>query len=234
MHWCSTAVSPGVRVKIIIGNRNYSSWSLRGWLAAKQSGLPFDTELRVMDSPDWISGAAKAELPSGMVPVLWDHGVPVWDSLAILMYLADRSGHDRFWPREPAARALAYAMAAEMHSGFAPLRRECPMDLQHHFPDFQPSAAVMADVGRITALWAQARRDWGTDEPWLFGRFGAADIMYAPVVTRIDSYHLPVDPAARAYVDAVLAHPFMAEWRAGAMAEDYPFTRYDIPGRVRR
>ncbi len=223
-------------MKIIIGNRTYSSWSLRGWLAAKQSLLPFETELRVMDSPEWISGEAKAGMPSGKVPVLWDHGEPVWDSMAILLHLADKAGHDRFWPREVPARALAYAMVAEMHSGFAPLRSACPMDLQHHYPDFVAPAEVMADVRRIESLWEQALNRFGADtgEPWLFGRFGAADIMFAPVCTRIDSYHLPVGNTARAYVDRVLAHPFMAEWRAEAMAEPFDFTRYDVPGKVKR
>ena len=223
-------------MKIIIGNRNYSSWSLRGWLAARQSLLPFETDLRIMDSPDWISGKAKADMPSGQVPVLWDHGEAIWDSLAIILYLADKAGHDRFWPREPRARALAYAMCAEMHSGFAPLRRGCPMDLKHHYPRFAPSAEVMADVQRIESLWEQALARFGaeTGEPWLFGRFGAADIMFAPVCTRIDTYHLPVGAVARDYVARLLAHPFMAEWREGAMAEDFDFTRYDIPGREPR
>ncbi len=223
-------------MKIIIGNRTYSSWSLRGWLAAKQSLLPFETELRVMDSPEWITGEAKADMPSGKVPVLWDHGEPIWDSMAILLHLADKAGHDRFWPRDVPARALAYAMSAEMHSGFAPLRSACPMDLQHHYPDFVAAPEVMADVRRIESLWEQALNRFGADtgEPWLFGRFGAADIMFAPVCTRIDSYHLPVSATARAYVDRVLAHPFMAEWQAEAMAETFEFTRYGVPGGVKR
>jgi glutathione S-transferase len=223
-------------MKIIIGNRTYSSWSMRGWLAARQSLLPFETELRVMDSPEWISGEAKHDMPSGKVPVLWDHGEAVWDSLAIILYLADKAGHDRFWPREPRARALAYSMCAEMHSGFAPLRSTCPMDLQHHFPDFVAPAEVQADVRRLEALWEEALARFGADtgEPWLFGRFSAADIMFAPTCTRIDSYHLKVGATARAYVDRVLEHPFVVEWRDAAMAEDYNFTRYDVPGGVRR
>lgn len=223
-------------MKIIIGNRTYSSWSLRGWLAAKQSLLPFETELRVMDSPEWISGATKTDMPSGKVPVLWDHGEAIWDSMAILMYLADKAGHDRFWPRDSKARGLAYAMCAEMHSGFAPLRAGCPMDLQHHAPQFQPTPEIMADVRRIESLWEAALDRFGaeTGEPWLFGRFGAADIMFAPVCTRINTYHLPVSAQARAYVDLCLAHPFMAEWRAEAMKEDFSFTRYAIPGLEKR
>lgn len=223
-------------MKIIIGNRNYSSWSLRGWLAAKQSLLPFETDLRVMDSPEWLTGDAKRDMPSGKVPVLWDHGEAVWDSFAILLYLADKAGHDRFWPRDPHARALAYAMCAEMHSGFTALRGGCPMDLQHHAPNFAPTPEILADVARIEALWDEALGRFGeeTGEPWLFGRFGAADIMFAPVCTRIDTYHLPVGEKAQAYVQRVLAHPFMAEWREDALQETFPFTRYAIPGMEKR
>ena len=222
-------------MKIIIGNRTYSSWSLRGWLAAKQSLLPFETELRVMDSPEWISGEAKADMPSGKVPVLWDHGEAIWDSMAILMYLADKAGHDRFWPRDMHARGLAYAMCAEMHSGFAPLRSACPMDLQHHAPGFVAAADVLADVRRLESLWEEALTRFGeeTGEPWLFGRFGAADIMFAPTCTRINTYHLPVSARIQAYIDRVLAHPFMVEWRDEAMKEDFRFTRYPIPGKIK-
>lgn len=221
-------------MKVIIGNRAYSSWSLRGWLAAKQSLLPFETVVVPMDTPEWKSGEAKGDMPSGRVPVLWDHGTPVWDSLAMIMWLADKGGHDRFWPREWPARGLAYAMAAEMHSGFGPLRAGCPMNLKECFPKFQPSPEIMADVARIESLWTEARTRFGaeTGEPWLFGRFGAADIMYAPVCTRIHTYGLPVGEVASAYVQAVLRHPWMQEWTAAAKAETFPFDRYPIPGGV--
>ena len=221
-------------MKIIIGNRSYSSWSLRGWLAAKQSILPFETVLVPMDTAEWISGEAKQGMPSGKVPVLWDGKTPVWDSLAIIQWLADKGGHDRYWPRELPARALCYAITAEMHSGFAALRSGCPMNLQQRFPNFAPTEAITADVARIDALWSQARDRFGsdTDLPWLFGAFSAADIMYAPVVTRIDSYGLPVSTTARAYVDAMLAHPWMVEWTAAAKAETFPFDRYPISGGV--
>ena len=221
-------------MKIIIGNRAYSSWSLRGWLAAKQSGLPFETQVVPMDTPEWVSGAAKGEMPSGRVPVLWDHGVAVWDSLAIILDLADNGGHDRFWPREWPARALAYAAAAEMHSGFAALRAGCPMNLKERFPSFVPTPEIVAEVARVDALWSEARDKYGseTDLPWLFGAFGAADIMYAPVVHRIAGYGLKVGPVAAAYVEAMLAQPWMAEWTAAGKAETYPFDRYPIPGGV--
>jgi glutathione S-transferase len=221
-------------MKIIIANRAYSSWSMRGWLAAKLSGLPFTTQIVPMDTPEWKSGEAKGEMPSGKVPVLWDGKTAIWDSLAIILWLADKGGHDRYWPRELPARALAYAIAAEMHSGYQPLRAGCPMNLKEHFPDFAPTPEIIADVTRIDALWCEARARFGaeTDLPFLFGPFSAADVMFAPVATRIDRYHLPVSPMARAYVDAVLAHPWVAEWIAMGQAETYPFDRYPIPGGV--
>ncbi|MFZ4689859.1 MAG: glutathione S-transferase [Polymorphobacter sp.] len=221
-------------MKIIIGTRTLSSWSLRGWLAAKQSGLPFTTQCIEMDSAEWQSGAAKAALPSGKVPVLFDGAVPVWDSMAMILWLSDKGGHDRYWPREWPARGLAYAMTAEMHSGFQALRSACPMNLQEQFPHFEPSDAVRADVARIDALWSEARDRFGaeTDLPWLFGAFSAADIMYAPVVFRIHHYHLPVSATARAYVDAMLAHPWMQEWNRDAHAEVLRFNLYPVPGGI--
>jgi glutathione S-transferase len=220
-------------MRLVIGTRTLSSWSLRGWLAAKQSGLPFTTELIEMDTPEWQGGAAKKALPSGKVPVLFDGATAVWDSLAIVQWLADKGGHDRYWPRDLPARALAYAASAEMHSGFAALRSGCPLHLQERFPNFEPSEAILADVARIEALWTAARefgRD--TDLPWLFGPFSAADIMFAPVVFRIEHYHLPVGTLARAYVDAMLAHPWMAEWVRDARTETLRYNLYPIPGGV--
>ena len=229
-------------LKLIIGNRTYSSWSLRGWLAVKQSALPFDTEVVPMDTPEWVSGAAKGMMPSGRVPVLWDGDIAVWDSLAIIDWLADkvrtaRISRGHFWPRDMAARALARSMSAEMHSGFAALRSGCPMNLQQNFPAFAPSAEVLADVARIDALWQEARArfhsiDEAHEGPFLFGTFSAADIMYAPVATRVATYGLAVSAAGAAYVAEVLAHPWMVEWTTAAKAETYPFDRYPVPGGV--
>lgn len=221
-------------MKIVIGTRTLSSWSLRGWLAAKLSGLPFQTDCIEMDSPAWQDGSAKSELPSGKVPYLIDGGVPVWDSMAMILWLADKGGHDRFWPRELPARGLAYAMAAEMHAGFAPLRGGCPMQLQKRYPDFVASDAILADVRRIDALWSEARDRFGsdTDLPFLFGPFSAADVMFAPVVYRIDHYHLPVSATARAYVDAVVTHPWLREWQAEAREEVLRFDMYALPGGI--
>lgn len=229
-------------LRLIIGNRTYSSWSLRGWLACKQSGLPFATEVVPMDSSEWLNVAAKGDLPSGRVPVVWDGGIAVWDSLAIVDWLADRVrtariSRGQFWPRDLAARALARSMSAEMHSGFQALRGECPMNLQQNFPDFAASPAVLADVARIDRLWTEARTkyhsvDEAHDGPFLFGTFSAADVMYAPVVTRIRSYGLKVGEVSAAYVAEVAAHPWLVEWTAAARAETYPFDRTHVPGGV--
>ena len=222
-------------MKLIIGNRTYSSWSLRGWLALKQSALPFETQVIPMDTPEWQSGAAKGLLPSGKVPVLHDGDIVVWDSLAIIDWLADkvrtaRISRGHFWPHDLAARALARSMCAEMHSGFAALRGACAMNLQRDYPDFVPDAAVLADVARIDALWTEARTryhsiDVAHEGPFLFGTFSAADIMFAPVVTRIKTYDLKVGDISHRYIAEMLEHPWMVEWTEAARAETYPFTR---------
>ncbi len=230
-------------MRLIIGNRAYSSWSLRGWLACKLSALDFDTVVLPMDTPQWDAGASKGELPSGKVPTVWDGDIVVWDSLAIIDWLADkvreaRLSRGHFWPRDMAARAFARAISAEMHSGFTGLRGECSMNLKFNFPDFVANDAVLADVARIDALWSEARSRFGThagvahEGPFLFGAFGAADAMYAPVVTRIRTYSLPVSDVSRAYCDAVAAHPWMVEWTDAAKAETFPFARYLKSGGV--
>lgn len=217
-------------MKLVIGNKRYSSWSLRGWLAAKQSGLAFDEVVIPMDTPEFA--AAKVDpacMPSGRVPVLWDGDVAVWESLAIIDWLADRVGRDCFWPEDDAARALARAIAAEMHAGFVELRKACPMNTGRTYAAFALTPEVERDVGRIDALWREAIHGFGGEGgPFLFGAFGAADIMYAPVVTRFRTYDVPLSDTAEAYVNAVLDHPFMREWYAGADAEDWRLDRIEF------
>jgi glutathione S-transferase len=218
-------------LKLIIGNKAYSSWSLRGWLAAKQSGLPFEEMVVPLYDAEWDRRRAGDEFApsSGKVPILWDGDVVVWDSLAIVEYLNEKSGGTRFWPADDAARAMARSMAAEMHSGFAALRRKHSMNVRQVFPPSRPDDDVVADLSRIMELWAQARARFGGEGQFLFGDFGAADIMYAPVITRIVTYSLPVARFATGYMDAVLHHPFMQDWIAAAQEEEWVIEQFEKP-----
>jgi glutathione S-transferase len=218
-------------MKLIIGNKAYSSWSLRGWLACKQSGLPFEETVVPMYDQDWDRRRADADLApsSGKVPILWDGDAVVWDSLAIVDYLNEKTGNTRFWPLDPVARAMARSMAAEMHSSFTALRGKHSMNVRHVYPPRQPDADVAADLARITELWAQARARHGGEQPFLFNEFGAADIMFAPVVTRIATYSLPVPRFAQTYMLAVLQHPFMQDWIAAAQEEAWVIDKYEQP-----
>ncbi len=216
-------------LKLIIGNRVYSSWSLRGWLALKQSGLPFEEVVVPLFDEAWETRRRQGDLAAsgGKVPTLWDGETAVWDSLAIIDYLDAQTGSRRFWPAEREALALARSMAAEMHAGYMPLRREHGMNLRLARTGGVPSPEVRADIDRIMTLWAQARTRYGKDGDFLFGAFGAVDIMFAPVVTRFQSYGLPVTPLARAYMDAVYAQPFMAAWMEEAMQESWVIERLE-------
>lgn len=215
-------------LKLIIGNKVYSSWSLRGWLAAKQSGLAFEEVVVPMFGDDWEARKAEPDLAvSGKVPTLWDGDIAVWDSLAIIEYLDALSGGTRFWPSDKAALALARSMSAEMHSSYQPLRQNCGMNTRHVLPARDHLPEVAANVARILSLWDQARTRFGASGSFLFGIFGAADIMFAPVVLRFVTYSIEVPPPARAYMDAVRAHPFMQEWLEGADKEEWVIPRLE-------
>ena len=217
-------------MQLVIGNRRYSSWSLRAWLACRQAGLAFDVVVVPLFGPDWDRVRATEPLiaPSaGTVPVLWHDDTVVWDSLAILDCLADRVGRDRFWPRDAAAAGLARSMVAEMHAGFAPLRRALPFNLGRHHAPVAMDAAVIADINRVLTLWAEARARFADTGPFLFGTFGAADIAFAPVALRLISYGVELPGFARAYVDAVNEHPWIAQWRADAAQETLRIDRYE-------
>jgi len=218
-------------MRLLIGNKAYSSWSMRGWLACRQSGLPFEEVVVPLYDADWDRRRQGDEFaPSdGKVPILWDGEAVVWDSLAIVDYLADKVGQDRFWPTDPVARAMARSMAAEMHASFAALRRGHSMNVRRSFPPRPPSPAVAADLTRLMEVWAQARARHGGAGPFLFGDFGAADIMYAPVATRIVTYGLPVARFALPYIDAVLNHPFVQDWIAAAQEEEWVIERFEQP-----
>lgn len=218
-------------MKLIIGNKAYSSWSLRGWLACKQSGLPFEEVVVPLYDADWDRRREGDEFAAsgGKVPVLWDGDAVVWDSLAIVEYLADKVGRERFWPADEPARAMARSMAAEMHSSFAALRRKHSMNVRQIFPATRPDDDVVADLTRIMAFWAQARARFGGDGQFLFGPFGAADIMFAPVVTRIFTYQLPIARFASGYLDAIIHHPWMQQWIAEAQEEEWVIEQYEQP-----
>ncbi|MGO4126991.1 glutathione S-transferase family protein [Inquilinus sp. YAF38] len=210
-------------MRLIIGNKRYSSWSLRPWLALAHHEIAFE-EILIPLYRDGSKEAILSHSPSGKVPALIDDGTTVWDSLAILEYLAERFPDLALWPSDPARRALARSISAEMHSGFTGLRNELPMDLAPSDPGQARSDAAEADIARVTAIWRQCREAAGAEGPFLFGAFSAADCMYAPVVIRFDRYRVPLDPACRAYADAVLALPAMRRWVEAGLAEPWVLT----------
>ncbi|RYY26622.1 MAG: glutathione S-transferase family protein [Sphingomonadales bacterium] len=218
-------------MKLIIGNKAYSSWSLRGWLACKQSGIPFEEVVVPLYDENWDKRREGDEFApsSGKVPILWDGEAVVWDSLAIVDYLNDKIGGDKFWPKDPAARAMARSMAAEMHSGFSALRRKHTMNIRQVYPPKPIDQDVSQELARIMELWAQARARFGGEGAFLFGEFGAVDMMFAPVVTRIVTYSLPVPRFAQAYMLSVLQHPFMQDWIASAQEEDWVIEQFELP-----
>jgi len=217
-------------LKLIIGNRAYSSWSMRGWLAVKQSGEEFEEYVVPMFDAEWEKRREGDEFaPSlGKVPILWDGETVVWDSLAIIEFLADRYGSALFWPEDEGARGMARSMAAEMHSGFSNLRRDLPMNVRKSFSPIELSDPVREEIDRILQLWAQARARFGGIGDFLFGDWCAADMMYAPVVTRFITYAVPIPSFAAVYVKAVLSHPHVAEWIDKAQDEPWVIDQYEV------
>jgi glutathione S-transferase len=209
---------------LVIGNKNYSSWSLRGWLMARIAGVDFDEVLVPLDQPDTAVNIRKHS-PSGKVPVLIHRGLTIWESLAIAEYLNDMKPEAWVWPPAVAARAHARAVAAEMHAGFAELRSNMPMNIRASCPGKGMTPAVRADIERITGLWRDARKRFAgaapRDDGFLFGPFTAADAMYAPVVTRFRTYGVKLDSESEAYCNAVMAHPAMKDWCEAARNEPW-------------
>jgi glutathione S-transferase len=202
---------------LYIGNKNYSSWSLRGWLAAKLSGAPFEERMVPLRGEGMPDPNIRAFSPSARVPCLHHGDVVVWDSLAIAEYLAER--HQGMWAGDPAARAWARCVAAEMHSGFAALRNEMTMCIRERV-DVRPwSPALTHDVARITEIWNEGRRRFGSHGAYLCGAFSLADAFYAPVAFRFRTYGVAPADAAGDYLAALLAHPFLREWEEAALAE---------------
>ncbi|HYH21551.1 MAG TPA: glutathione S-transferase family protein [Azospirillum sp.] len=205
---------------LVLGNKAYSSWSLRPWLALKHTGVPFAEVVIPLRRPDSTARILEHS-PTGRVPLLKHGERTVWDSLAICEYLAETFPDATLWPADTDARAVARSVSAEMHSGFVGLRTAMPMDLKGTYPDLGRTPDCTADVARVTALWTDARTRFGAEGPFLFGRFSIADAMFAPVVTRLRTYAVDLDPVSRAYADAVLALPAMREWYAAARNEEW-------------
>jgi glutathione S-transferase len=212
-------------LELILGSKNYSSWSLRPWLAMKVTGIAFSETVL----PIYTPGAHEKILefsPSGKVPVLIDGSVRVWESLAIIEYAAEKFPAAGLWPLQSDTRAHARAVANEMHGGFIPLRRNCPMNMRRAPGAVALSPDVRANVARVEEIWTDCLARHGG--PFLFGAFGAADAMYAPVVSRFVTYDIAVGPIARAYMDAVMSLPAWSEWRARAIEETWVLPEFEI------
>jgi len=206
-------------LKLAIGNKNYSSWSMRPWLALRASNVAFEEIFIPLYTGDTDKKKILDVTRSGKVPALVDGDITVWDSLAIIEYLAEKFPEARLWPEDRAERAHARAISAEMHSGFLPLRSECPMNLHRPIRAVALSADAEANIARIQEIWLECRSRHGSRGPFLFGAFGAADAMFAPVVHRFHTFAIEVAPQARAYMDAMTALPAFAEWTEAGLAE---------------
>ena len=220
---------------LVIGNKNYSSWSMRPWVLLKQFDIPFEEIMLKFESTEWDAQIARLA-PSRKVPTLWDGeagastSISVWETIAITEYIADQFPQLAIWPGGKAARAMARAVAAEMHAGFQALRGNMPMNIRSDHAGKGMNADVAADIARIEAIWFAARQQFGThtDAPFLFGQFCAADAMFAPVVMRFATYAPPLSAATIAYCKAMTAAPGIAAWIAEAKLET-EFVGFDEP-----
>jgi len=215
-------------LKLAIGNKNYSSWSMRPWLAMRAGGIAFD-EVFI---PLYTGINADKErilnfTGSGKVPALVDGDVTVWDSLAIIEYVAERFPEAKLWPQDIGVRAHARSISAEMHSGFLPLRSECGMNLHRPIGAIALSADAQANIARVQQIWGECRERYGRSGPFLFGAFTAADAMFAPVVHRFRTYAIEVTPVVQAYMDTMMALPAFAEWTRAGLAETLVIEKFE-------
>ena len=214
-------------LQLVIGNRNYSSWSMRPWLALRANGVPFE-EVFI---PLYTGVADKNRIlgftGSGKVPALVDGDVTIWDSLAIIEYAAERFAETRLWPEDRASRAHARSISAEMHSGFAALRNECGMNLHRPVGAIALSDAARADIARVQQIWTDCRARHRKYGRFLFGAFGGADAMFAPVVHRFRTYAIEVAPEVRDYMDAMMSLPAFQEWTRAALAETLVIEKFE-------
>jgi glutathione S-transferase len=215
-------------LKLVIGNKNYSSWSMRPWVALRAANIAFE-EVFI---PLYTGTADKEKIlsysRSGKVPVLVDGDVTVWDSLAIIEYAAERFPEARLWPQDRASRAHARSISAEMHSGFAALRNECGMNLHRPVKAIALSDDARANIARVQQIWAECRERYGKAGPFLFGAFSGADAMYAPVVHRFLTYAIEIVPEAKAYMETMTALPAFQEWTRGGLAETLVIERFEM------
>ncbi len=214
------------RLTLTIANRNYSSWSLRAWLVLKATGAPFDEVMVVLGRPETKTEISKHS-PTGLVPVLQDGDLVIWDSLAIAEYLAESFPEAGLWPADPRVRAIARSVVAEMHSGYTAVRGNMPMNIRASYPGAGRAPGVEQDIERITSVWESCRRDFGAGGDLLFGGFSIADAFFAPVICRFRTYGVEVGGIAGEYMDAVWSLPAMRDWVAKAVAERWSVERYD-------
>jgi glutathione S-transferase len=212
---------------LLIGSKNYSSWSLRPWLFLRKAGFEFQEQIIYLDASDY-QGQIAALSPSRRVPMLIDHGVKIWDSIAICEYGAESTG--RGLPGDRIARALARSAAAEMHSGFQALRNQCPMNVRAMNRRVALTPELRADVARIDQIWSECRGGFGARGNWLFGEFSIADAMFAPVLFRFRSYGASLSAASQTYLDRALEDPLLREWQEAAAQEGHPLPDVDRLG----
>lgn len=209
---------------LVVGNKNYSSWSLRPFMALAMADIDFDEKVIPFGQPvgnPAFTKKVRAYSKAGLVPILVHGKITVWDTLAIMEYLAETWPDRNLWPKTKAARAMARSACAEMHSGFRALRNACPMNLRRPIKAVPMSDGVKADVARLEALWRQCRQEHGKGGPFLFGKFGIADAMFAPVVTRLETFDIKVADDTQHYMNAVLATPAFHEWKDAALKEKW-------------
>ena len=215
------------KLHLVIANKNYSSWSLRPWLAMTMADLDFDETMILLDTPDTRKQIAEHS-KAGRVPILRHGKVTIWETLAILEYLAEAFPEKNLWPKAKAARAVARAISNEMHAGFSGLRNACPMNLRRPQKPVALNDETRADIARIEEIWRDRRKTYGKGGKFLFGKFCNADAMFAPVVTRFDTYAIPVAKDTRAYLDTVLATKAFQKWKSAALKETWILPREEV------
>lgn len=212
---------------LVIGNKNYSSWSMRPWMALKGASIPFNEIVIPLYTGDADKRRILSFTQSGKVPVLVDGDITVWDSLAIVEYAAEKFPEAKLWPQDRAARAHARSVSAEMHSGFMPLRNECGMNIHRPVGAKSLSEDAKANIARVQQIWTDCRARYGGEGPYLFGAFTAADAMFAPVVHRFRTYAIEVTPPVREYMSTMLGNPAFRQWTDDAMAETLVIERFE-------